>query len=90
MTKWGKNISEVLDGFYLRHVKYQDEEIDLKPCSVCGEEPRIGAYRKNADKAYIWIECSKGCCSTEMCNVDEHYGSTNPSVNDVINIWNSM
>ncbi len=51
MTRWGKNISEVIKGFNLRHVKYIDEEIDLKPCSVCDGEPRIRAYRENADSA---------------------------------------
>ena len=90
MTRWGKNISEVINGFKLRYVKYTDEEVDLKPCWVCGGEPRIRAYRENADNAYICIECSDGCSSTGLCDIDEHYGSTNPSVNDVINIWNSM
>lgn len=90
MTKWGKNISEVIKGFNLRHVKYIDEEIDLKPCWVCGGEPRIRAYRENADSAYIYIECSDGCSSTGLYDIDEHYGDTNYTVNDVINIWNSM
>ena len=37
-----------------------------------------------------FYKTNPGCSSTGLYDIDEHYGDTNYTVNDVINIWNSM